>query len=480
MEHTTRRQALRGAGLLAGVIALASCDTGPPQAAAGKSSLTWWDQFDPLKELQRDTFKAFSDGGGPPVEYTVYNPNDQGKALQLAFSSKQMPDVFTLAGFDVPPSVLLTQGWFAPLATQAAITKAVPEGSLIPGVHLFDDKLYSFSIFSFRQYESLLWGNGDLQEKAGLDPSTSPASWDEMRSAAKKVTQSGGSGLVLPLKFAQRMGTFVHELAQTAGFPGSRLGGTDGIDLTTGEYRYHDEAFIQSIEFLKSFQQDGTLFKASTSLDARSGRARWAAGGGAYFMDGPWNAGVVAGDFKTLLPKLTVGSIPTPNGDKPVITRPPIGGTFWVSKGSTEAAQASALLERFLGKEYQTALAVAMDQPPLDLDAVAGSDAHATYKKAIELFQEEVFLGPTPQAREGVTEVEAQMPPSEPGLGGIVQGVFSGQVKDVRGALLKLSEERTKARDAAIAKVGGGVSVQDWAFPNWKAGEDFGPERYAT
>lgn len=473
---------------MAGAFALSSCDTAPPEGAAsgaGGSSgasgpIAWWDQFNPLQDLHKKTFAAFSEGGGPPVQYTVYNPADQGKALQLAFSSKQMPDVFTLAGIDVPPSVLLSQGWFAPLAGQDAISKAVPEGSLVPGLHLFDDKLYSFSIFSFRQYESLVWGNKELQEKAGLDPDSPPASWDDLRAAAKKMTQGGGSGIILPLKFAQRMGTFVHELAQTAGFPGSRLGGTDGIDLTTGEYRFHDDAFVESIDFLRSFQQDKTLFAASTSLDARSGRARWAAGGSGYFLDGPWNSGVVSGDFKPLLEKLTVGSIPTPNGDKPVITRPPIGGTFWVSKQSKQAEQASALLEDFLGKEYQTALAVAMDQPPLDLDAVADSDAHETYKKAIELFKAEVFLGPTPQAREGVTAVEAAMPPSEPGLGGIVQGVFSGQVKDVRGALKKLSDDRTKAREAAIKKVGGPATVESWAFPDWKAGEDFGPERYLS
>lgn len=488
MVHTTRRQMLRGAGLFAGVLTMAACDTAPPEGATGGAGgasgssgpLAWWDQFNPLQDLHKKTFAAFSKEGGPQVQYTVYNPADQGKALQLAFSSKQMPDVFTLAGIDVPPSVLMEQGWFAPLTNQDAITAAVPKGALVPGIHLFDGKLYSFSIFSFRQYESLVWGNKQLQEKAGLDPAQLPASWDDMRAAAKKMTDAGGSGIILPLKFAQRMGTFVHELAQTAGFPGSRLGGTDGIDLRTGEYRFHDDAFVESIEFLRSFQQDGTLFKASTSLDARSGRARWAAGGAGYFLDGPWNSGVVSGDFKAMLPNLTVGSIPTPNGDKPVITRPPIGGTFWVSKQSKQADKASALLEDFLGKDYQTALAVAMDQPPLDLDAVAGSDAHETYKQAIEKFKAEVFLGPTPQAREGVTAVEAAMPPSEPGLGGIVQGVFSGQVKDVRGALRKLSDDRTKAREAAIKKVGGPATVESWAFPDWKPGEDFGPERYLT
>lgn len=489
MENATRRQVLHGAGLLAGVIALTSCDTAPPQGSGGPSAtsgasggggpIVWWDQFNPLEKLHRSTFKAFSGSGGPQVEYTVYNPNDQGKALQLAFSSKQMPDVFTLAGLEVPPAVLYGQKWFAPLADGDAIQKLLPEGSVVPGLHIFDDKLYSFSIFSPRQYESLVWGNRAILEKAGVDPDQPPASWDDLRAAARKVQGSGTAGLVLPLKFAPRMQSFTLELAQTAGFPGSREGGTNGMDLTTGEYRFHDDAFVEAIEFLVSFQKDKLLFPASSSLDARSGRARWAAGAAGYFFDGPWNAGVVSGDFPKVLEQLAVGPIPTQGGGEPVLTRPPTAGTFWVSNQSDGQEQASKLLQKFAEKDYQAGLATAMDQPPLDAAAVASSDAHASYKKAIEMFEKQVFIGPTPFARNPlVIQVEAAMKPVEPGLGQIVQGAFTGQVSDVRGALRKLSDGKTKAREEAIAKVGGDVSADDWAFPNWKAGEDFGPELY--
>lgn len=491
----SRRQLLGGAGVLASSALLAACNTAPtgtgggpqggPQGGqtgggttGGSGPLTWWDQFAPLEELQRSTFEQFTAGGGPEVQYSVYNPNEQGQALQLAFSSQQLPDVFSLAGVGVSPSVLLGQGWFSPLAGGEELRSALPEGSVVDGVHIFDDELYSVPVFSSRQYESLLWYSRSAVEAAGLDPDAPPASWDEWRAAARAVTDSGTAGLILPLQFAERMSAFVLELAQTAGFPGAREGGADGIDLTTGEYRFHDDAFVQAIELLLSFSADGLLFPASSSLDARAGRARWAAGSSAYFLDGPYCPGVVVGSFGEFADQLGVGAVPTPDGSAPVLNRAPVGGTFWVSGQSDQVDRAAELIALLVQPEYQAGLAEAMDQPPLDLAAVAGSGAHPTYKRAVEMFAGQVFIAPAPQARPGVSDVQGSMASIEPGLGAIVQGVFTGQVSDVRAALRELSDKHTAARDAAIADVGGDVSVDSWAFPDWQPGTDFDPSGY--
>lgn len=498
--YPSRRQLLRGAGFLAGGIVLAGCSTAPstgggggpqgggPSTSAGARTggtggtgpLQWWDQFNPLADLHRETFASF-DGGD--VEYTVYNPAEQGQALQLAFSSQQLPDVFSLAGVEVPPSVLLGQGWFSPLAWDDSVADALPEGSIIEGIHVLDGQLYSFPIFSPRQYECLNWFNRGLVEQADLDPDDPPTSWDDFRSAARAVQEAndGVSGVILPLQLPPRMASFVLELAQTAGYPGSREAGVNGIDLTTGEYVFHTQPFLDTMEFLLSLQQDGLLFPASTSLDARAGRARWAAGGSGFIFDGPYNVGVIAGDFADFLPQLGVGPIPTPNGDTPVLTRPPTDGTFWVSGQSDQTDVASALLELFVTEEYQSGLAAAMDQPPVNIEAVADSDAHATYKQCVELFMEQVFVGPAPSARNPlVSQVLGSMAPVEPGLGAIVQGAFSGQVTDIEGALRQLSDAMIASRDAAIAQVGGDVSVADFAFENWEQGTDFGPEAYGS
>ncbi|WP_142054554.1 ABC transporter substrate-binding protein [Pseudonocardia kunmingensis] len=475
----SRRGFLRSAGLL-GTAALAGCSTAPSADGEGggatgmPGALRWWDHFAPLESLQGTTFDRFAQGGGPPVEYTVYNPNEQAQALQLAFGSRQLPDVFSLAGLSVPPSLLHEQGWFAPLTTADAIRAGLPDGIVTEGMHTFDGALYSFPIFSPRQYETLVWFDRDQLARAGLDPEAPPASWDDLRAAARAVQRSGvASGIVLPLQFPDRLAAFVLELAQTAGFPGTRGNGLDGVDLTTGEIRFHDDAFVAAIEFLLSFARDDTMFLASTSLDARSARVRWAAQGGAFFLDGPYNAGVLAEKFPQVLGRIGVGPIPTPDGRAPVLTRPPNDGTFWVSAQSGAAEDASALLELFVSGDYQRGLAAAMDQPPLDLGVVAGSDAHPTYKRCIRMFGEQVFLGPAVTARNPrVAQVLAARKSVEPDLGEIVQGIASGQITDVRGRLRQLSDESAAARDAAITEVGG-VSAEDWAFPGWRRGEDY-------
>src|SRR5699024_9427708 len=61
----------------------------------------------------------------------------------------------------------------------------------------------------------------------------------------------------------------------------------------------------------------------------------------------------------------------------------------------------------------------------------------------------------------------------KPDLGTIVQGVFSGDVSDVRSALKKLSDDEERAREAAIKAAGVKLDGSAWAFPDWKPGADY-------
>ncbi|ANY07714.1 ABC transporter substrate-binding protein [Pseudonocardia sp. HH130630-07] len=477
-----RRTVLGTLGALVGTAVVAGCGGSAPAPEdgpappLGSGGLRWWDQFEPLEDLQRSTFEAFTRADGTSVEYTTYNPNDLAQALQLAYGSNQLPDVFSPGSLGSPVALLRDQGWFSPLGadSEAAVRTRFPAGVLAEGVHAFGGELYTFPLFSPRQYDALLWYDRDTVARAGLDPDDPPASWEQTRAAARAVKDSGGEGLTLPLQFADRLSEFVLELAQTAGFPGCRAGELEGIDLRTGEYRYHDDAFVAAIDYLHSFKRDRLLFAASTGLDARSARVRWAAGGSAYLIDGCYNVGVLTRSFPEVLDRISVAPIPTPDGRPAVLTRPPLGGTFWVSGQSGRPGTAAALLERTLSPEYQRGLATAMDQPPVDTAATAGSDAHPLYKRCVEMFEQQVFVGPVVQARNPrISQVEARMRPVEPNLGAIVQGVLSDQIPDARRALAALSDGLAAERDAAIAEIGGGVGPADWAFPDWRRGEDY-------
>jgi multiple sugar transport system substrate-binding protein len=479
-KRVNRRQLLQGSAAAAvGGFTLVRITPDAGAAAQDAVQIAWWDQFLPLEALHRSIWEGYqADHPEVTVEYTVYNPQEQGQALQLAYKSDQMPDVHSLAGLGVPTQQLVDQGWFQPMTNGADIQSVLPEGSLLDGITMFGGEVYSFPLFSFRQYTSLNWFNRELMEGAGFDPETGPATWDEFRQAAKSITDNGGGqifGWIQGLNFPERLGVHVEELAQVAGAPGT-------IDHTTGEYAYASEPFVQAIEFLLSLQQDGSLFPASSTLDARTGRARWATGAAGMFLDGPWNIGVVKQEFADFIEKVGVGPIPAPSASESFIHKDPPGGVFWISSQSEHPDVASDILKLFTTPEYYVGLAERMDQPPLDLTAVEQADVHPTYQRAMELYQERVRLSPSAIARNPiVSQVNSKMKDVHPNLGEIAQGAFSGDVTDIKAALTTFNDQMTAERDAAIAAVqaeGGEVTVEDWIFADWVAGEDFTSDKY--
>ncbi len=456
-----------------------------PISSFGPVTLRWWDQFAPLKDLETGMFNTYNkDNPNVKVEYQVYNPADMGKALQLGFNSKQNPDVHSLAGLDVPPAQLVSSGWFTPIEglVSADFVKRFAPGSLLEGFHIFGGKLYSFPIFSFRSYSGLLWYNKDMVTGAGVDPASDFTTWDGVRQSASKITKksSGAAfGVIEGFQLASRLGEHITQMAQRAGAPV----GAGGINYKTGEYSFHTDPFLQAVEFFLALQKDGSLNPASTSSDARTGRARFAAGNAGIFLDGPWNIGVIKSSFATFIDKVAVVQLPGPDAKQQnFIHAGPIGGTFFVSSQSKNPAVAANLLERFNTDEYYAGLANNMDQPPLNLSAVDQSQAHPTYKTSLKLFQDIVRLEPSPLVKNpSVTQVQSEMKDIRPNFGEIIQGVLSGTTSDYKTALKDYSAKLTAERDRAIKVVaakGTKVSTDDWIFPKWDLSKDYTSEFY--
>ncbi|GAA3598580.1 sugar ABC transporter substrate-binding protein [Nonomuraea rosea] len=488
-----RRQFLGLSGAaLAGAFGVAGCARTSKQeaaTAAGGDVIRWWDHFQPLKPLNERIFAEFGKANpGVRVEHEVYNPNEMGQALQLAFKSNQIADVHSVAGLGLSEAALVADGWLAPLAGQDAIRAKLPADSLLEGLHVFDGKLYTFPLFSPRQYSTLNWFNRELVEKGGGDPDKGPATWDEFRSLAARITKDGGGrayGWIQGLQFQERMQVHVIELAMSAGAQfAMAAGGLNTMGLVnprTGEYAFEGDPFVQALEFLLSLVRDKVVFPSSTSLDARTARARWATGVAGMFFDGSWNIGVVNGQFKRFVDKVGVGPVPSPDG-KPVLYGAPASGQLFVSSQSKHVEQASQLLARFTGPGYSKELATFMDQVPLDLEAVATANVHPTYKRAVELFGTTVRLAPSPVARNpAIAQVLSEMKEPRPTLGEITQGILSGEITDVRKALREFTGKLTAERERATRVVSGKgvkVSLDDWKFANWQPGEDYTAEMY--
>ncbi len=449
-------------------------------AAQDQITISWWEQFPVgLNESIRTGYAE----AHPNVEInlTSYPPNEMNQALQLAYQSGQLPDITTTPGA-AGSSIqnLVRSGWFQPLTNGEQLRAVIPAGTLFEGLTLFGGQVYSLPIFSSRQYVTLNWFNTQLMEGAGIDPATGLATWDGFRQAARAITQSSGSafGWIQGINFPDRMAAHVSELAQVAGAPGE-------TDPLTGDYTFGTEPFAQALEFLLSLQQDGVLFPAALSLDARNARARWASGAGGMFFDGPWNIGVVKQDFEPFLGQVGIAPIPVPDASTTnYIHVGPPAGTFWVSTTSAHPDVASDILGQMTTPEYYRTLAERMDQPPLDLNAVAQANVHPTYQQAMTYFQDRVRLAPSPVVRNpAVADVTAEMQPIQPDLGQIVIGTLTGDVSDYRMALQQYADQMTAERTRAIGVVqanGGQVSVDDWVFPDWLPDQDYASAPTAT
>jgi len=478
--HLSRREFIRrmlALGLSASAVGSLLAGTARAQDA---TVIQWWDIFLPLVPLHEEIWNAYTqEHPEVTVQYALQNDPGMGEALQLAFRSGQAPDVHSLSGLGVPASALYQEGWFAPLGSVAQWRTGILADNLFEGVTVFDGQVYSFPTFSTRWNTTSNWFNRPLVEAAGFDPAVGPRTWAEVHEVARAITEGGQGrtyGLIMFLGYPERVGVQLTDLASVAGAPGE-------IDPRTGAYLYDSEPYVRALEFLLTFQEEGSLHPASLSLDSRQGRTRWAAGEAGMFFDGPWTAGVLRSSYPEVMDTVGVAPVPVPEAGAPAYTYAgPPGGTWWVSSQSEHPEVATDILRRFTSRDYYVGLAEQMDQPPLDLSAVEGADVHPTYRAALGFFQEMVRLAPSPVVKNAnVSQVLAEMRDISPGLGEIVQGVFSGALSDYRGALTDYTEQMTAERERALGVVqarGVEVSLDDWVFPNWQPGEDYTPEDY--
>ncbi|WP_238351146.1 ABC transporter substrate-binding protein [Kribbella shirazensis] len=482
MESVTRRTFLTGSGAVAAAGLLGACDTAADSAGRAGSAdvLTWWDHSPNLKPINQKIFAAFEKKpDGAKVQYTLQQTSKMGQTLQLAKQSSQLPDITTAAGLELPLSSLVDGKWFQPIELDdEALARLKSE--LYDGFHRIDGKLYTFPLFSVRTHNSAVWFNTELAGKAGLDPGTPPRTFDAFRAAARKMQDAsgGGNGWICNIGMPERLSAQVNELAQCSGFQGNR-----GQLFQTGDYAYHDDAFLTAIEFLLSLHRDKLMAPGSTTMDDKQARARFATGRIGYYIDGPWCAGVINETLKPFAPKLGGGGLLTADAaQKPAVYVVPTQGMYHLTANAKDPALASRLLSMATTEEYYVGIANGMARPPLDLGAIDKAEVLPAYKSVVTSFRDEVFLGPHELLKNpAVSAVQAKSKPIKPGLGEIVQGAFSGDVTNLRSELTKLSDAANRQRDANItAAKGAGAKVgrDDFAFTDWKPYADYGPDKY--
>jgi raffinose/stachyose/melibiose transport system substrate-binding protein len=478
MNGLTRRGFLSASALAATAIA-AGCNTSETTSGSGGSdgkasgTLDWWDHFSSYEKLNDDWASTQSSALGANVVHTYYDASKAQQAFQLAKQANKMPDVYSNV-VGLPLAALVSGNWVHELTLPDDIMAKIPQDTLTEGITSLENKVYGFPLFNFRQRTGLIWLNKDHFTKAGLDPENPPVTYDEFKSACQKLMSADIAPLTLALGAdGGRVRDEVDDMAQTAGFPGYQ-----GLKFATGEYAYHDDSYVTVIEFLKELWDSKLMMPGTNNLSVVDSRTRFASGATGLYLDGIW----LPGGAKALVPefvdKIGSGQTPVPDsGSQQWTYRGRPGASYFVSSSSSDPDAASKLIGSFMDEEYQKGMIAAMDQPPLNLDLVADSDAIDAYKKAVAFCKDNVFLMPQAIVKNPkIAAVDANRKPVTPDLGAIIQGYLGGSIPNLQAALKKLSDANEADREQAIAKAkseGADVSEDDYIFSDWEPGADY-------
>jgi ABC-type glycerol-3-phosphate transport system substrate-binding protein len=473
------RRGLLGASALAAAGIATGCSssdnkTSSGGAAAGSvGTLQWWDHFSSFQDLNDNWAKTESKALKTNVTHTYYDASKAPQAFQLAHQANKMPDVFSnVVGLPLP--ALVSGNWVHEMKLPEDVKSKLPPDTLTEGITGLNGKLYGFPLFSFRQLSTLVWMNKDHFTKAGVDPNNPPTDYAGFKTALTKLKSAGIQPLTMAIGAdGGRIRDQVDDMAQTAGFPGYQ-----GMKFATGEYAYHDDAYVTVIEYFKELSDSKLLMPGSNNFSVVDARTRYASGVVGAFIDGIWCAGGAKALAPTIVDKIASGPILVPtSGTNPWCYRGRPSAAYLVSAGSKDPDGAAKLIASFMSEEYQKGMIAAMDQPPLNLDLVESSDAIDAYKKAVAFCKDNVFQMPQAIVKNPEqAAVDAQRKPVTPHVGNIVQGYLSGSIKDLKGALKKLSDATEADREQAFKKAkasGAKVSMDDYAFSDWEPGQDY-------
>jgi multiple sugar transport system substrate-binding protein len=161
----------------------------------------------------------------------------------------------------------------------------------------------------------------------------------------------------------------------------------------------------------------------------------------------------------------------------------PSNGTYFISSTSNYSEEATDILMKMIGEDFQTKIANVMDQPPFNLSVLETADVAQAYRDSVEIFTKTMGVKPYLGIRNiDALQIEGNMKTVSPSPCEILNGYFAGAVKDWEGALHTYNDQMTTTRNESIKKcqsLGYKVSLDDYIFPNFAYGESYTSDKYA-
>jgi multiple sugar transport system substrate-binding protein len=310
--------------------------------AQSKTKIVFWtnDRHDqPYMKAQIEEYNN-TNPDNIEVDYVI-NTEDYPQLLELAWQSKQAPDLLVTRPLNL--GKLVSAGYIEPLDSYLTpdMKDLIGPGNFVEGMDVFDGKLYSLPNYgsTFR-----LIYNKDLFQKAGI--AQPPTTLAEMVDDAKKITDAGKDddayGFAINLKTPSN--AWNRSL-----MPIANLSGFSIYDYKAGKF---DFGKVKPI--LQAFRQmvdDGSMFPSYQSLDIDPLRSQFAAGKIGMYLSISAEPGVYSTQFK---PVMDWAAAPVPAIDANPVGKSLIGRSDWLamSAQSTQKAAAFKVIQWLFRKDF--------------------------------------------------------------------------------------------------------------------------------
>ncbi|MCF7698970.1 sn-glycerol-3-phosphate ABC transporter substrate-binding protein UgpB [Loktanella sp. M215] len=344
-------------------------------AAQAQTDISWWHAMtgansEVVEKIASDFNASQSDYKIMPVFKGTY-PETLNAGI-AAFRAGQAPDIIQV--FDVGTGVMMgAEGAVMPVAdvlTNAGMT--FDKSAYLPGIVAYYSKPDGTMLsFPYNSSSPITYYNKDIFEKAGLDPNTPPATWDDVWSMAKTIKETGAA----PCGYTSTWLTWIH-LENFAAWNNVPYA-TQGNGLEPGAT---PELLINAPIFVNHFQQIADLAKDGTfKYGGRTSEAKqiFLAGECGIFTESSGGLGDIVKSGMNYgigqLPYDTAG-----NGPQNTI---PGGASLWVMGGKSDETYAgvAAFFDYLSQADVQEYLHQTSGYLPVTMEAYEATKASGFY-----------------------------------------------------------------------------------------------------
>ena len=474
-QHINRRRFLQGAATIAGALTLAGAGPGVSYATAerkGTVTISHWDWWVSQTPWVNDEIKLFEAAHpGITIKKTTNVTNQYANLFALAVKSGNEPDVFL-----IPQTPTLAdqvaRGWLLPIDkwANAAWQARFPRGTFHEGSNMFSRKLYSAPFTGAAPWLQL-YINHRVFRSAGLvnkDGSVKlPRTWDDVSRAAAAITKkSGGSTYGLGFGNNQNfiLAWWLELFVRGAGSPG----GAFNMDYRVGRWTYAtDRNYMDVIDLLLEWKNKGYFYPNGMSISDEVARAFFERGKFGMTVGGVWNQPEWTQHHFTDYSLIT---LPTPGATPKGYFYDTPGGSLWAISAKTKHpdeawAWFDWLYSPAAGKRWVEMGEGVSIFPEDDNPRLIKFKPFAEYVAT----RKYVLPGPDPSVHNPQTShvIQAAV---HPDINDVMAGIYTGQVKDIKGSLAGLAARYHKALTDGIAqarKQGYKVGLSDYIFPDW-------------